>query len=241
MFPGMVIDVAGWILKQVAGRVVDNMTDYGMEKAGLFDATCKKCKTKQTSVKIPEGRPVSISCTSCGHIGDVYIEDLNTLTIYQVKQANIKIDHADIQIGNTSPQTFPSQSVSKSAHGRVDLENVPDLFRDNVRRVRISMERMRVGSVWMPGEPIKANDTRLGWQKWQEGKGLQARAVDRRGNNYLIYEVSHSGRGDIFVLQEFYSTALLHAIEIYGVPTMPEKTLTVAELQLPAMLRLWLE
>lgn len=97
----------GWIINKLADYARQNI----LEKFGLVDATCEKCKAKKTSIVIPEGKSVLVRCGQCGHTGEVYIPSLELLAIRpaQTEQGHITAGVANIVAD--SPNV-----VTRSAH-----------------------------------------------------------------------------------------------------------------------------
>lgn len=134
----------------LGGWIVTKLADYAMnkilEKFGLFDATCGKCNTTNSSIVIPEGRTVSITCATCGHTGQVHIASLESLSIQHADQvqvhatqANITAEVANIMAGNANVITqsanihingeahFVGGTGKPSTPGQViDAQLVPD-------------------------------------------------------------------------------------------------------------------
>jgi hypothetical protein len=113
---GTLTSVAGWFLTKVTDTIVSNVigraTQSYLNKMGVFDATCEKCKTKQSGIVIPEEKPFTLKCPTCGHVGTIYIESLTKLIIHQVNQANIVIDKANILVNRQTNNNQQPEIIS---------------------------------------------------------------------------------------------------------------------------------
>ncbi|MBI5296242.1 MAG: hypothetical protein HY869_12275 [Chloroflexi bacterium] len=117
--------IGGWLITKLADYAMNKM----LEKFGLFDATCGKCNATNSSIVIPEGRTVSITCATCGHTGQVHIASLENLSIQhaghvQVNavQANITTTSATIDAGNANVIT---QSANIHINGEAHFVGSP--------------------------------------------------------------------------------------------------------------------
>src|SRR3954451_16834564 len=107
-----VLSVAGWLIKIVGARVVENMTDRVLRRVGVLDATCQRCLTQQRSLEVWEHARTTLTCTRCGHQGTILIENIDALTIHEIHFANILVNQAQIVVRDTTcPQRSPEGNV----------------------------------------------------------------------------------------------------------------------------------